>query len=244
MQKWCPEPLAPDAAGDRGFVPVSVAPSERTGFRPETGFADRRHLLEQLSRDERTQLVDLVEIDLRAEYEARLAAETARLAAQHAEDLATARAALTSCQEAFADGAVAAFAAATRDLADAAVALALQLAEKLVRVRVEADTGVLVRAVETILFKAEPGVQLDVTCHPDDAALFLSSPDLRARLRIGDVKQDRRIARGGCLVQAGDLEWDATLQRQLSVLEDVARAALAGDAAPEEGSSHDPARLD
>jgi flagellar biosynthesis/type III secretory pathway protein FliH len=102
---------------------------------------------------------------------------------------------------------------------------------------------VLLRAVETILFKAEPGVRLEVTCHPDDAALFIGSPDLRARLRIGEVKEDRRIARGGCLVRAGDLEWDATLQRQLSVLEEVAHAALAGKAAPEEATGDDPALL-
>ncbi len=243
MQKWCPEPLLPDAAHDGGFVAVDVAPGERTGFRPEAGFADHQNLLGQLSRDERAQLVDLVELDMRGEYEKRLAAETAQLSAQHAADLAAARAALAGCQEAFAGEAVVAFEKATRDLASAAVALAVQLAEKLVRARVEVDPGVLQRAVETILFKAEPGVQLEVTCHPDDAALFTEAPDLRARLRIGEVKQDRRIARGGCLVRAGELEWDATLQRQLSVLEEVARAALAGDAAPQEGSGDAPALL-
>jgi flagellar biosynthesis/type III secretory pathway protein FliH len=243
MQKWCPEPLAPDTARDRGFVAVAAAPGERTGFRPEAGFADQANLLGQLSREERAQLVDLVELDLRAEYEARLTAATAEMAAAHAAELADARAAIACCEQSFAAGAVTAFETATRDLADAAVTLAVQLAEKMVRARVEADTGVLVRALETILFKAEPGVQLDVTCHPDDAALFTGSPELRARLRIGEVKPDRRIERGGCLVRAGDLEWDATLQRQLSVLEEVARAALAGDAAPEEGTGHDPACL-
>jgi hypothetical protein len=243
MQKWCPEPLTPDRAGSGDFVAVAVAGDERTVFRPEAGFADQQNLLGQLSREERAQLVDLVELDLRAEYDARLADELAQLAARHEEDLATARTSLASCQEAFAANAVAAFDAATRDLADAAVALAVQLAEKLVRARVEADPGILRRAVETILFKAEPGVLLDVTCHPDDAALFTASAELRARLRIGEVKEDRRIARGGCLVRAGDLEWDATLQRQLSVLEEVARAALAGGAAPEEAMGHDPALL-
>jgi hypothetical protein len=243
MQKWCPEPLTSDAANDGGFVAVAVVAGERTVFRPEAGFADQQNLLGQLSREERAQLVDLVELDLRAEYDKRLVTETARLAAQHEADLTAARASLASCQEAFADNASAAFDIATRDLADAALALAVQLAEKLVRARVEADTGVLRRAIETILFKAEPGVRLEVTCHPDDAALFTASPDLRARLRIGEVKEDRRIARGGCLVRAGDLEWDATLQRQLAVLEEVARAALAGEAAPEEAKGDDPALL-
>lgn len=243
MQKWFPEPLLPDTVDDDGFVAVAVAAGERSVFRPEAGFADQQNLLGQLSREERAQLVDLVEIDLRAEYDGRLAEETGRLAAQHAADLATARAALAGCQESFAAGAVAAFEMATRDLAAAAVSLAVQLTEKLVRARVATDTGVLLRAVETILFKAEPGVQLELTCHPDDAALFTSSPDLRARLRIGGVKEDRRITRGGCLVRAGDLEWDATLQRQLSVLEEVARAALDGGAAAEEGSGDVPAIL-
>ncbi len=172
MQKWCPEPLAPDAADDGEFVAVAVAEGGRTGFRPEAGFADQQNLLGQLSREERVQLVDLLDVDLRAEYETRLSTEVARLAAQHDADLAAARASLTACQAAFAASATEAFAAASRDLADAAVALAVLLAEKLVRARVEADPGVLMRAVETILFKAEPGVQLKVTCHPDDAALF------------------------------------------------------------------------
>ncbi len=57
------------------------------------------------------------------------------------------------------------------------------------------------------------------------------------------MKEDRRIARGGCLVQADDLEWDATLQRQLSVLEEVARAALAGEAGRGEATGDDPALL-
>jgi hypothetical protein len=243
MQKWCPEPLLPDTAGDDRFVAVAVKSGERTVFRPEAGFADQQNLLGQLSREERAQLVELVEVDLRAEYDARLAVETARLVAQHMDDLAVARASLTSCQEAFATNAVAAFAMASRDLADAAVALAVQLAEKLIRVRVETDQGVLQRAIETILFKAEPGLQLEVTCHPDDALLFTASAEVRARLRIGVVKEDRRIARGGCLVRAGDLEWDATLQRQLSFLEEVARAALDGDA-PQEANSNGSALLD
>lgn len=237
MQKWSPEPLLPDATDDGGFVAVAVAGDERTVFRPEAGFADQQNLLGQLSRGERAQLVDLVEIDLREEFEVRLTAEVARLAAQHAADLETARSSFAATQESFAQGAVAAFDAATRELADAAVSLAVLLAEKLVRARIEADAGVLTRAVETVLFKAEPGVLLDVTCHPDDAALFTGSPELRARLRIGEVKEDRRIARGGCLVRAGDLEWDATLQRQLGVLEEVARAALAGGAPAPEGDA-------
>jgi hypothetical protein len=243
MQKWCPEPLLPDGASDDAFVAVAVGAGDRTGFRPEAGFADQQNLLGQLSRDERAQLVDLVELDLRAEYDTRLAGEVARLSAHHAADLDAARASLASCEAAFAANAVAAFETSSRELADAAVSLAVQLAEKLVRARIELDTGVLVRAVETILFKAEPGVLLEVTCHPDDAALFTGSPELRARLRLGEVKEDRRISRGGCLVRAGELEWDATLQRQLSVLEEVARAALAGAGEPAERTGDGPALL-
>ena len=67
MQKWCPEPLEIEANAGT-FQPLSMAPGaapQHPGFRPEAGFADPRGLMRQLSRDERTLIIELLEQDLR-----------------------------------------------------------------------------------------------------------------------------------------------------------------------------------
>jgi flagellar biosynthesis/type III secretory pathway protein FliH len=62
------------------------------------------------------------------------------------------------------------------------------------------------------------------------------APELRERLRIAEIKEDRRLERGGCLVKAGDNEWDATVERQLAVLGEALQEALSVPAeSPEAG---------
>ncbi len=241
MQKWCPEPLAVPTGANGAFVSLggrslatgSAPPPATEGggaFRPEAGFADHRSVLEQLSREERAQLVDLVDLDLRSEYDRRLGETEAACAGQIAEAQIVAEQRIATWTAEFADQMQSGLEEALRATADAAVHLALAMAEKIVRARVEVDDEVLLRGIETVLFKAEPGATVSVTCHPDDAANLRSAPEVCARLRISDVKEDRRIQLGGCLVRAADLEWDATVRRQLTVLEEVAREALATNA--------------
>jgi hypothetical protein len=67
MQKWCPEPLAVEAGPAGTFVPLQRENDTRTattdvaGFCPEAGFADAEGLLNALSREERAQIMELIE---------------------------------------------------------------------------------------------------------------------------------------------------------------------------------------
>lgn len=230
MQKWCPEPLTVEPGGG-AFVPLSEwhddAPTAQDrGFRPEAGFSDGASLLASLSRDERAQVVKLVEVDMRREFEQKhVAAEESRNQAT-AQRLATLEDVNARWRDQLADEVRREVEAALDTLAARTVEMARLMAEKLVRREVAADPEVLVRALETVLYKVEAGVSLQVTVHPDDAAWLKDHPELRDRLRIAEVKDDRRLQRGGALVRTRDEEWDVTVERQLSVLGEALDEAL------------------
>ncbi len=242
MRKWCPEPFVTDRAVGNAYQSMAPVPNEDVepivaGFRPEAGFADRAGLLRQLSRTERIQVMDLLELDLRSEYEERTEREEAERKARETERRETEAAALQVWQSNVAAQLEREYSAALADLAGRTAEVAVILAEKLVRREVEADPEVLVRALETVLYKADAGADLSITVHPDDAAWLAASTDIRERLRITEVKEDRRLDRGGCLVKANDVEWDATVKRQLAVLGETLEEALAvpaGDTAQPE----------
>jgi flagellar biosynthesis/type III secretory pathway protein FliH len=115
----------------------------------------------------------------------------------------------------------------SKALAQQAAALALTLAERIVRVEAQRDPQVLVQVLETALHKVEAGVRLTVTVHPEDAVFLQEHPELLARLRIQAIKSDRRIERGGCMVKAGRREWDATIASQLASLSGPIQECLA-----------------
>ena len=212
-------------------------PSESVrGFRPEAGFADAAGLLASLSREERAQVVTLVENDLRREYERRHQEEAAAREAAAAERQAAEAVQRARWQDEFAGGVRREVEAALATLAQHTAAIARLMAEKLVRREVAADPEVLLRTLETVLFKVEAGCSLRVTVHPDDAEWLRQQAEACARLRITEVKDDRRLEPGGALVKADDQEWDASIERQLDVLAESLTEALALPApAPGEG---------
>jgi len=222
MQKWCPEPLTIDPDIQGGFVPLSdrsdAAEASNLAFRPEAGFAEPAHLLAALSRDERTQIIELVAQDIRREYEDRAQAESAALNAAETQRVAQAVADCARWRTEFSEGIRHEVEDALSTLARHTVDIAVIMAEKLVRREIETDRDVLVRALETVLYKVEAGSSMQVTAHPEDAAWLREHADLRERLRVTEVKEDRRLERGGALVKSNDSEWDATIERQLSVL--------------------------
>jgi len=232
MQRWSPEPLVVDARGAGAFEPEPLAAAttsagRTTAFRPEIGFASADSLLSALSRDERAQVVALLEQDLRREYERRHAEESAaRTAAAEARQETAARE-LAAFQENLAAQIRQEVEAMLADLARRLGEIAVLMAAKVVRREVATDPEILVRAVETVLFKAEAGSQLTVTLHPEDADWLQANPTFLSQLRIGAVKTDRRLERGGCLVQSDQVEWDATVERQLAVLQEMLDETLA-----------------
>jgi len=243
MQKWSPKAFAEPPACGAGYEPLAAASAiepHNAAFRPEARFADAHGLLRQLSRDERAQIMELLDLDLRREHADQVSREAAAQAAAEAARREAEAAALARWQAELADEVRRecrdGLAALVRHTAD----LAVLLATKIVRREVAADPDVLVRALETVLYKVEAGAALTVTVHPDDAAWLAAAPELRERLRIGEIKEDRRLERGGCLVKAADLEWDATIERQLAVLGETLDEALAvpPDPAPEPEAAH------
>ncbi len=246
MQKWCPEPLAVDDHGSHYQAMAlvenfDIEPSN-LAFCPEAGFADSRGVLTQLTREERGQVLELLEQDIRREFEEQkeqeLQARKMVEAAQSAVDQAEADT-LKQWQESFASALKQEYDNALSSLARHTVDMAVIMAEKLVRREVETDRDVLIRTLETVLYKAEAGVSLSVTMNPEDAAWFADSEDLRSRMRIKEIKEDRRLDRGGCLVKTDDQEWDATLQRQLAVLGETMAETLAVPVDPDQTPEDD-----
>ena len=232
MQKWCPEPLVADNVTAGVFEPLAAAivgssAADRAGFRPEAGFTDPHCLLRQLSRSERAQVMELLDQDVRREYEDKCRLETAAREKADTERKAADATAREQWQRELAAGLRREIEDALATVAKQTVSMATLMAVKLVRREVAADPEVLVRTLETVLYKAEAGCSLSITAHPEDAAWLEAAPELRERLRIREIKADRRLERGGCLVRANDLEWDATVERQLAVLGEALDEALA-----------------
>ena len=230
MRNWSPEAfdLAAGGAtvirtGGEEFAPLAAprldgepGAGDRR-FRREAGFADPSVIMASLSHQERALVCELVEQDVARAYAEREAALRAELAAAQQAELEALRAA----QEAFAARWQQQDEQQRRELAAASARLAMQLAGKIVRGTAGRDPEVLARSLETVFYGAGARGALAVTVHPDDAAWLEDNPDLRRRLRIGDVVPDRRIAPGGCLVAADGREWDVTLQSQLDALSAV-----------------------
>jgi flagellar assembly protein FliH len=238
MQKWCPEPLTlPSAQAGRYERSVFGATGRVTAFRPEAGFAGADALLRSLSREERAEVARLLEQDLRREFEERQRSDTAAREAAAAAQRQADEAALAAWQDSLASGLEQTVRETIGELARRTAMIAVAMASKVVRREVALDAEVLVRNLETVLYKAAAGSRLSVTVHPEDAVWLADASELCERLRIVDVKADRRLERGGCLVQAGGVEWDATIERQLTTLGEALDTALA--VPPPAGGSDD-----
>ena len=257
MQKWCPEPFA--VPGEPGTPAAAIVfrsvsgtdaaaatgvdgDGESLQFRRETGYADPRSLLATLTRQERSDLFELAEADVAGAYEARLAEQAAEFAAR----LDEARREAAATLAAWTSGLETVFREDLNRAASAAASLALQVAGKIVRDTVAVDHGVLTRALETILYKQRAAAPLHVFVSPADAVWLAEQADLRARLNIETIADDRRLQDGDCRVRSDGREWDLTLDGQLATLGEIVAETLSTrrQAAPAaEGGSPDEHRL-
>ncbi len=225
MQKWSPEPFDPGQskvvngaqeaaaafAGEGAGARAEGQPTpSAVRFRREAGFASNAALLAHLTQEERATLFELVEIDVAEKYEARAREQEEAFAA----DLQESRRAF----QAWADAFSAAVNGELQEMAKSCIGLAVQLAERILRAKIELDREVLVRCLETTLYKVPAGHPLEIAVNPEDAAWLEDNPDLLKALRIETVVSDRRISKGGCAVGSGGREWDATLEGQLEAL--------------------------
>ncbi len=225
MQKWSPEEfvsLASSAAATSlsnvEFLPDSGgSPGEGVIFRREAGFTDVKSLMASLTKDERGQLYDLVQLEVAAEYEER----ERELALDYEKRLQAAQDESVRQMVHWSEEVSLVVATQLKDAAAATARLAKQIAEKIVRQQVSVDPEVVARVIETTLFKIVENTPLVLQVNPDDANWLAEQGDFLAKLNIGQIIPDRRVDPGGCLVRNSDQEWDATLTRQLDTLDDL-----------------------
>ncbi len=105
------------------------------------------------------------------------------------------------------------------DVARNAVELSIAMAEQILRRAVVLDRDILLKAVETIIFRAERGTSYSLIANPADVAALQDHADTLRDLNIVNVNPDRRVERGGCVITAGGREWDYTVGGRLSMLE-------------------------
>jgi hypothetical protein len=217
LQRWSPEPLLANApaVGSSTGSDLTATGKLMRDFRREHDPRREGSLLEQLSPEERDAVYQLVETDVAAVYEAK---EREAAAAQAAR--------LKDWLERFGSTLEKESQQRWQRLARETVDLSVAIAEKIVRQAVQVDRELIVRALETMLYKLDAGVAMTVIAHPEEAAYLQGQEDLLARLNVEAVKPDRRIERGGCRVTAGEQEWDATLAAQLEALLEIVQENL------------------
>jgi flagellar assembly protein FliH len=119
-------------------------------------------------------------------------------------------------------------AAAERDV----VELALAIAEKIVGAALEVEPEIVCNLVAGALRSVEGGDRLVLEVNPDDVALvqgWLDSTTIPLAARV-ELRAERRIARGGCVVRTADGELDARVREQLDRAQEVLRDVLEADA--------------
>jgi len=170
----------------------------------------------------------------RAEAEAdriRAAAREEGLAAGRAEALAAAVPAAAALDAALAGLQEAQAVTAERYERDA-LALALQLAEKVVGGAIAAEPERVLEAIRGALRGIVERERVTVLVNPEDLELVVAAMD-DVRASLGgiahcDVQAERRITRGGALVRTPDGDVDAGLETKLARAAEVVEAALAG----------------
>lgn len=239
MQKWLPDaflelPGAAIEAEDAGFQASRAAPQEEGAaqsqiFLSEKGFQNIGSTMSHLTPDERAQIFELVEQDLSRQYEVR----AREMAQAQATELEITRQGFQQALDQWSRLLANAQAEYLKATAGEAARLAIQLAEKIIRDRVQEDRSVLVRGMETALFKLEGARATTVSVHPEEATWLETHPEVLERLGVGQVLADRRVDKGGCLVRTEHREWDATIKGQLSYLTELVEEMIATQDAPD-----------
>ncbi len=194
--------------------------------------------MRHLTQDERAQVFELVEQDLIRDFSKR----EQELRDQLAADIEEVRQSFHETMECWSKNLHQAMATHAKEIADMSARLAFQLAEKIVRSRMECDPDILIRALETTLFKVDGNKTVIVNVNPDQVELLENQTKLIQRLGIDQVVADRRVDPGGCLVRTEKKQWDATIKGQLEYLNELVEEMVAMGDEPEltvEGESQD-----
>lgn len=112
------------------------------------------------------------------------------------------------------------------ELATHATQLALAIAERLVRDRIDRDPAVVERVLREAVAGLEEASDLQVRAHPVDAAHLRGLGEELAVLGIAEIVDDPRQRRGGCEIRRDERVWDATLVGQVRALQEAIEKAL------------------
>ncbi len=240
MQKWLPDAFASEPA-------PAVLPREKSSFESDQSAApdaqgNRSHLfvsesglsapdkiMNHLTPEERAQVFELVEQDIKRDYETR----EQELRQQFTADLDKNRLAFDEALAAYVENISRSVTANLKESADESARLAVQLAEKIIRQQVKIDHYTLVRAMETTHFKIEGAREVTVCVSPEEAGWLNGHPEVCERLGIHKVVADRRVDSGGCLVKTEKREWDATVKGQLDFLGELVEEMINTAAEPD-----------
>lgn len=221
MRPWSPDDLiaeataavslldpAGEAAGgsedERGLSFVEDFPADGLG-----GF------LHRLDAQERETLFRLVETEVRGDVARQLRLENEEW-----------RQGIDGTIRALAEAVQARVADELHDVARDAVELSIAMAEQILRRAVALDKDVLLKAVETIIFRAERGTSFTLIANPADVTALQDHAEVLRELNIVSVNPDRRVERGGCVINAGGREWDYTLGGRFERLAEVVRESM------------------
>jgi flagellar biosynthesis/type III secretory pathway protein FliH len=113
-----------------------------------------------------------------------------------------------------------------------AVELAIALAGKVLGASLAADPSLVCEVVAGALRRITDLDGIVIELHPDDVDLVGTWIDAGKNARVSiDVRADRRVARGGCIVRTSEGEVDARLTEQLAAAEELLREAFAARSA-------------
>jgi flagellar biosynthesis/type III secretory pathway protein FliH len=111
-------------------------------------------------------------------------------------------------------------------LARQCVRLALDLAERLVRDRIDRDPETIERVVRDAVAQIDHVTDLTAHVHPADADLLRLHGESLREIGIAEIRPDPQQRRGGCRLECDERSWDASLVGQLARLSDALEEVL------------------
>jgi len=219
VRPWSPDDLIAEASA--AVALLEPAPADGTQQERLLNFVEDfpadglGGFLHRLDAQERETLFRLVEAEVRGDVARQLRLENEQW-----------RQGIDGTIRALAESVQARVADELHDVARHAVELAIAMAEQILRRAVALDRDVLLKAVETIIFRAERGTSFTLIANPADVAALQDHAEALRELNIVSVNPDRRVERGGCVINAGGREWDYTIGGRFERLAEVVRESM------------------
>lgn len=200
-------PFGQTATAEPGFRAVETAGSVATAFRGLLDDGGKESAPPPTPEQVRAETEARVRRELELELQNRLATEDGHLQEIVGTLMATRQQTLDAC-------------------ARQAAHLAIEAARRIVRREVSVDPSVLEGPLREGLARFAEAGEVVVRLHPEDARRLQANPALLEEFRIRRVEEDAGLARGDCLLQAGDRGLDLRVDSQLEEIASAIDAVL------------------